>query len=255
MLSKLKTLFWFIRNPRYLSNLKQLAARRKNQELEDTRDESTAWCEKIAISQEAAMEQLVGSSELIEVGTAFPQRFAQAKTAADSCPHPMGGEGASSLLYTLTKKSDAKTVLETGVAFGWSSLAFLSALEENKGKLISNDMPYVKMGNEDFVGCVVPDDLRQYWDLQRLPDIKGIPLALQKFSNSVDIVHYDSDKSYTGRQWSSPLLWDAVNPGGYLISDDINDNIAFKHFCDQIEKTPIVIKHLDKYVGVLVKPL
>jgi hypothetical protein len=253
MLSKLKTLFWFIKNPRYLSNIKQLAARRKNQTLEDTRDESTKWCESVCVTQAQAIEIITGSSEILPVESTFPDVFAAAKQRADACPHPMGGEGASSFLYTLTKRSDAKRILETGVAYGWSSLAFLLALEERQGQLISNDMPYVKMGNEDYVGCVVPENLRKFWDLQRLPDVKGIPMAIKKFSNSIDIIHYDSDKSYTGRQWSSPLLWEALAPNGILISDDINDNLGFKHFCDENNLKPVIFKHLEKYVGILTK--
>lgn len=59
-------------------------------------------------------------------------------------------------------------------------------------------MPYVGMNNDDFVGCIIPENLKPQWELQRQPDIKGIPLALKKFNNIIDICHYDSDKSYTG---------------------------------------------------------
>ena len=99
----------------------------------------------------------------------------------------------------------------------------------------------------------MPYGLRDKWKLQRLPDFKGIPLVLKKFGNEIDFCHYDSDKSYTGRAWASPILWKALRQGGYFISDDINDNIAFKDFCQAVNRVPIIIKHQDKYVGIIVK--
>ena len=41
-------------------------------------------------------------------------------------------------------------------------------------------------------------------------------------------------------------------------SDDVSDNLAFKHFSEDVKVEPIVIKTFDtkvvKHVGVLVKP-
>ena len=109
------------------------------------------------------------------------------------------------------------------------------------------------MNNEDYVGCVIPKELKQNWLLQRMPDVKGIPKAIKTFKGSIDLCHYDSDKSYTGRMFAYPLLWDALVEGGLFISDDIQDNIAFIEFCKQVKKEAIVIEHLGKYVGVIKK--
>jgi predicted O-methyltransferase YrrM len=109
------------------------------------------------------------------------------------------------------------------------------------------------MNNDDYVGIIIHKKLKDKWVLQRQADEKGIPLAIKSFNNSIDMCHYDSDKSYTGRMWSSPIIWNALRKDGLFISDDINDNIAFKHFCESIEKTPIVIKHNNKFVGILKK--
>ena len=38
-------------------------------------------------------------------------------------------------------------------------------------------MPYIKMNNDDYVGCIISDELKQNWILQRLPDVNGIPKA------------------------------------------------------------------------------
>ena len=71
--------------------------------------------------------------------------------------------------------------------------------------------------------------------------------------DSVDLFHYDSDKSYTGRMWSSPLIWDALRKGGFFVADDINDNLAFKHFAEKVNRKPVIIEHQGKFVGVIKK--
>lgn len=254
MKEKLKVIVWFLKNPKYFPHFFQMLKRKMNKSLENTRDESTSWCINNCVSKEKALQQIIGITENTKLVDLFPNKMREAAINADNCPFEMGGEGATSFLYNLVKHSNAKHIIETGVAYGWSSLAILLAIKDTEGaKLISNDMPYINMGNDDFVGCVVPENLKSKWELQRLPDIKGIPLALKKFNNAIDICHYDSDKSYIGRMWSSPLLWDALKEGGFFVSDDINDNIAFKHFSEQVNRTPFIIEHQGKYVGVIIK--
>lgn len=46
------------------------------------------------------------------------------------------------------------------MSYGWSSLAFLLAISENKGTLYSIDMPYPKKKNEESVGLLVPNELK-----------------------------------------------------------------------------------------------
>ena len=65
----------------------------------------------------------------------------------------MGGSGHIHLLYDCVRLINAHNVIETGVAYGWSSLAILKALSENNsGRLFSVDMPYPRKKNELDVG-------------------------------------------------------------------------------------------------------
>jgi hypothetical protein len=73
-----------------------------------------------------------------------------------------------------------------------------------------------------------------------------------------DLVHYDSAKSYAGRMFAYPLLWDSLRVGGLFVSDDIDDNLGFTHFCKMLRSKPIVVETLQpsgttKYVGILKK--
>ncbi len=251
---KFKTIIWFLTRPKYYPQVFQILKRKGNKLKEHTRERATEWCIQNSVSQEEAIKTLTGSNNLPLLKHLFPDMMNQAMVQAEKSPVKMGGEGALSLIYHLVKYYKPKNCLETGVAYGWSSLAILLALDEIEGsKLISNDMPYVNENNEDFVGIVVPDSLKNKWTLQRLPDIKGIPIALKKFDGKLDFCHYDSDKSYTGRTWATPLLWDALRPNGIMMIDDINDNIAFQEFCQSISMQPVIIEHHNKYVGILLK--
>ena len=254
MIAKVKTIFWFLKNPRYIPQIIQVLKRNKNSQQEETRAESTNWCKEYCISQEEALKKLTGKSTFKNIDRLYPDEIKLAKNTASNCPIKMGGEGAISFLYHLVKEKKFKNIIETGVAYGWSSLAILLAIKDiENALLISNDMPYIKANNEDYVGCVIPENIKSKWQLQRLPDVKGIPLALNFFNHNIDLCHYDSDKSYTGRKWASPILWSSLKNGGLFVSDDINDNIAFKQFCEDVNRIPIIIEHLGKYVGVIIK--
>ena len=254
MIKKLKTFFWFIKKPQYIPQIVQVLKRNSNKDSESSSTESTTWCKKHVVAQKDALNILLGCSDLFELPQLFPVDFKWAKNQEKECPFTMGGEGATSFLYHIVKSKRPNKVLETGVAYGWSSLAILLGLENNEnGFLVSNDMPYIKMNNDEYVGCVIPDRLKQRWKLQRAADVNGIPKALEYFDNELDLIHYDSDKSYYGRMWASPILWSSLNAGGLFISDDINDNLGFKHFGESVNRTPIIVEHQGKYVGVLTK--
>lgn len=251
---QLKTMIWFLKRPKYYRQVFQILKRSKNAEKENTREDATAWCQENCVPQDEALRILTGKTTMPVLRELFPEIMNTADELAEKTPVKMGGEGAVSLIYHLVSDANPGKSLETGVAYGWSSLAMLLAIKEIEGaRLISNDMPYVNEQNEDFVGVVIPDALKDKWELQRMADITGIRQALKKFYGKLDFIHYVSDKSYTGRTWPTPILWKALNPGSFMMTDGINDNIAFKEFCTSIQQKPVIIEHGGKYVGILRK--
>lgn len=148
----------------------------------------------------------------------------------------------------------AGTVVETGVAAGWSSFAILLALEGTGARLWSTDLayPYIP-GAAAWVGVAVPERLRGEWTLTRGPDREVLPAILSE-CGPVDLAHYDSDKSYSGALWAYGCLWDALRSGGLLIADDIGDHLAFRDFSDRVGVHPTVIRDGNKFQGLLVKP-
>ena len=71
--------------------------------------------------------------------------------------------------------------------------------------------------------------------------------------NSIELVHYDSDKSYYGRKWSQELIWKSLKVGGVFISDDIEDNTAFMEFVSDHNLNFSILEFEKKFVGIIKK--
>ena len=212
-----------------------------------------SWCASGAVDNAEAIRRLGYSAPPEVLEECFPAEFAAARARAATCPVKLGGAGNLDLLHALCEVIEAQRVVETGVAYGWSSLAILLSLQKRPGaKLFSVDLPYFRYRNDRWVGVVVPQKLRHAWNLYRMADREGVPRAL-KAAGTIDLAHYDSDKRAEGRLFSYRLIWQALRPGGILVSDDIGDNLGFKVFCEEIGVEPIIVGHQNKYQGVLVK--
>jgi len=222
--------------------------------MEDTREEALEWCEGLAVDTDTALERLTGMPTPTPVRDLHSDYFESAERTAGECPIEMGGAGNLDLLYWSAEYLKASKVIETGVAYGWSSLAILlSLMNRADSQLISSDMPYRNRNGEQYVGCIVPAEIRSNWRILSYADRQAVPRAL-KTLGTIDMCHYDSDKSYDGMMWAYPRLWKALRPGGFFISDDIGDNIAFREFSKTVGCDPIIVKKDDKYMGVIVKP-
>lgn len=166
------------------------------------------------------------------------------------------GEGPANLdmLYTLALMPDYNMIVETGVSYGWSSAAVLLALHERgEGKLCSVDMPPTLGDNTEIQGIAVDPELKDRWSLYRLPDINGLPRAITELGGTIDLAHYDSDKTYRGREFGYNLIWKHLRKGGLLISDDIEDNLGFKNFVEKERAEFAVIDFDYKYIGIIKK--
>lgn len=215
------------------------------------KEKTNLWASKIAISQEQAIEKLFGIP-FQKFSEQFPQEYQNALEIQNNCPIKMGGAGALELLFAACEFTKAKSVVETGVAYGWSSFASLTSLDKRNGTLYSSDMPYLGQDGDQYVGCIVPQHLKNNWKLFRHADRESLPKILKE-TQQIDVVHYDSDKSYEGMKWAYETLFPYVNKGGIFISDDINDNSAFQDFCEQQNIEPTVVEFEGKFVGVIVK--
>lgn len=254
-----KTLSWFLKRPALYPELArrslQIIRGRDWHDSNKERSRADNWCEENAATVQEVLNSLFETTELKDLKNLYPEIVKFATERAGQTPVKMGGGTDIDFLYTLAQHSNARKVLETGVAFGWSTLALLLAINEQANShLVSVDMPYPSRENDLYVGGVVPNQLRKNWTLLRLADREGLPKAL-KTLGSVDLAHYDSDKSYAGRMWSYAKIWEHLRPGGLLISDDIRDNFAFRDFAESVYLAPLIAKTSGRYIGVLRKQM
>jgi transposase-like protein len=146
-----------------------------------------------------------------------------------------GAFGRAAELYVLVRALQPDVVVETGVASGVSSAHLLLAMAENgKGTLHSIDLPNVGEGVAlppgKAPGWIVPDQLRDRWDLQ-LGDSRDLLPKLLGSLKWVDIFFHDSDHSKESMIFEFEAALPKVRAGGLILSDDTNYNDAWDEFC------------------------
>jgi hypothetical protein len=151
-----------------------------------------------------------------------------------------------SFLYAATRVITPSIVIETGVLYGHSSAAILTALSQNKrGLLVSVDLPpeqhrtvvdgrqHIQVGlnsSQLSVGCAIPSFLRSKWKLQLGNSIELLPKIFDEVGPVSMFIH-DSFHTYDHMMAEYRLGYDFLEPGGLLVSDDIGYNFAWSDFC------------------------
>jgi predicted O-methyltransferase YrrM len=163
------------------------------------------------------------------------------------------GGGAYPFLYFVTRHVVPECIVETGVAAGYSSRAFLEGIKNNgKGRLFSTDFPLFRNHDpEHAIGILVDEQLKRFWELHTEGDDVGLPSIIKKIA-TVDVFHYDSDKSYAGRTFAVSIVKPRLHPRSIFIMDDIQDNSYFHDYVE-VERTAdfATFQFCGKYVGLV----
>jgi len=166
----------------------------------------------------------------------------------------MGGAGNYILLYFLVRKIKPSIVVETGVAGGWSSLFILRALLKNgNGKLYSSDFPYFRLKNpEKYVGYLAKNEInKKDWYLNIMGDDVALPAIIKRIKgNKIDLFHYDSDKSYAGRNKALKNIKSNIDNETIIIFDDIQNNLHFKNLVEKNKNDYFILEFQGKYLGI-----
>lgn len=165
----------------------------------------------------------------------------------------LGGGGSLELLYFWTRKIKPRYILETGVAAGWSSFAFLLAMNSNGiGNLLSSDLPYFRIKDpEKYIGILVPNELRDlHWRLEIQGDESNFHRLLTP-NIKLQLVHYDSDKRKNGRMRFFSIIESFLDDDSVVMMDDIQNNLAFKEYVEKGNRPFVVIECEGKYVGIV----
>ena len=75
---------------------------------------------------------------------------------------------------------------------------------------------------------------------------------IKKKINSVDLVHYDSDKTYSGRNKFMKLISDICHEKTIMLMDDLHDNTFFLDYVNKNNKLNWkILKDKNGYVGII----
>lgn len=157
------------------------------------------------------------------------------------------GDAAALLLYVAVRLTKPDTVLETGIANGYSSSVILSALNNNKkGKLVSLDA-------SPDVGSLVSEAERDRWKLTVLDsrrERQSFSKAISDLSQ-VDIFFHDSEHSYRWQRFELDTVRTRLRSGSLVIVDDANLSYAFIDFALAHARIPLSLVSEGRIVGAL----
>src|ERR687889_2275398 len=126
--------------------------------------------------------------------------------------------------YLVCRLISPSVVLETGVAYGVSSVFILKALEVNgRGTLHSVDLPPLRSEYERFWGIAVPEALKVRWRLHRGSSARVLPWLLQEI-RTIDLFVHDSLHTRGNMRREFDTVWPRLRDGAVLLADDVERN-------------------------------
>ncbi len=229
----LNILRFAVKNPRSVGVLARKIRKRADGHGRYSAEQNAAWLSSKSVSSENLARRL--DPTLWEEAKAFgAEARLHARDIMSTVPFDMGAGGDYEFLYWLTRYRRPKVIVETGVSAGWTSLAFLSAIKRNAaGELHSSDFPYFRVKNPaDYIGILVEPSLRAGWNLNIDGDEKALPRIVEAVP-AIDIFHYDSDKSVSGRAFGFAQAKSKLAPNGLIFIDDINNDSWFREHVEE----------------------
>jgi len=213
-------------------------------------EKNLAWIH--ANCQDFGVYASAANPELWEEAQAYGRELrARAAEILSAAGVSMGGGGFYPMLYFLARQRRPEVIVETGVAAGYSSQVFLKALALNgRGSLYSSDFPYFRMKDpEKYIGILVEKQFKPNWHLYVKGDDANLPQILESI-HQVDLFHYDSDKTYSGRALAMSKVVPKMARSGLIVMDDIQDNTFFKEYVEQhADRLFSVFEFEGKFIG------
>jgi hypothetical protein len=151
--------------------------------------------------------------------------------------------GFARAVWCVTRHLEPQTVVETGVARGFTTRVILEALHRNgTGQLCSIDLPppLERRRLEDEAGAAVPGRLKGRWTLVEGSSRRRLPKLLEELS-TIDLFVHDSRHTNRNVSFELTLAWSALNPDGFQLADDVHCNTAFAQCVSNFGGPPAIV--------------
>jgi predicted O-methyltransferase YrrM len=133
-----------------------------------------------------------------------------------------------------------RTMVETGVAFGYTTATVLRAMRDNEqGHLHSIDLPPLQYDPDEPIGRAIPEELKDRWTL-RLGDSRKLLEPVAAEAAPVDLFLHDALHTYSAQLREYRTVWPHLRSGGVLVSDDVA-NPAFVEFAAEVGGAPHLV--------------
>jgi predicted O-methyltransferase YrrM len=167
-----------------------------------------------------------------------------------------GDSVLAAFCYAITRSLRPRKVVETGVCYGVTSSYILKALETNgQGHLDSIDFPPLGKDADSQVGRFIPQELRIRWTLHRGMSARLLRPLLKQLG-SIDLFVHDSLHTYRNMRDEFATAWPYLRPGGVLVSDDVEGNVAFLELASRPDVAATVVvaeQEKDTLLGIAIK--
>jgi predicted O-methyltransferase YrrM len=131
------------------------------------------------------------------------------------------------LCYAVARALRPVSVVETGVCYGVTSSFILKALEQNgSGTLYSIDLPPLGSNREEFVGWLIPKELKAQWRLSLGTSRQWLPKIVRDLEG-IDMFLHDSLHTYGNISKELQTVTPKLSKHSVVVADDIEGNSAF----------------------------
>lgn len=188
-------------------------------------------------SLRANLENCMREPALLEIEAAVRQGMAAMPADAPFASRHNGDFYLGKLCYALTRIKRPQTIVETGVCYGVTSSFILKALEVNgAGSLHSIDLPPLGKNQDQFVGWLIPKNLRGRWKLYRGSSKAVLPKVLEG-NQKIDFFIHDSLHTYRNMRREFAMVAPHLAPGSVVVADDVEGNSAFQEWIAKVTPT------------------
>jgi hypothetical protein len=169
-----------------------------------------------------------------------------------------GDKRLGRMTWCLARHLRPERVVETGVARGLTTRVLLEALVRNgSGRLWSIDLPpLLETGLAEETAAAVPERLRDRWTLIRGSSRRMLPRLVSELGR-IDLFVHDSMHTARNLRFELERVWPTLTPGGAVLIDDVEKNVATGEFLQARPGTPAVISSSEDgevLIGLLAKP-